>query len=404
MNDPVPGVIDGHPQPKIEAASLSLRVPPPRAVRFRRGLILTLSALGAGGVMVVAVMALNPSHHEGGQVSQSEPQIASGHLPDLLAKAPASYADMAKPGNTPTDPAFQNGSPTLQASFDAQPMPRGFVPVGSATGSSAFEEAQTSRRAARSSAVLVALHPISDRQGVVAATSDEGAGSAGILSSPELQNAREGQPHMPSSNRAQGGQTALGEHAIVPPVSPWVVSAGTIISASLITGVNSDLPGEVTAQVTQNVFDSATGNVLLIPQGARLIGRTGDTVAYGQTRAVILWHRLLFPDGSSLDLDKQPAADAMGHAGLSDQINNHSWALIKGIALSTLLGVGTELSFGESDGRLVRALRESTEANADRASQQITSKNLDVHPTLSVRPGWPVTIIVDQDLVLRPWS
>jgi type IV secretion system protein VirB10 len=185
--------------------------------------------------------------------------------------------------------------------------------------------------------------------------------------------------------------------------SPWTLSAGTIIPASLITGLNSDLPGMVIAQVSQNVSDTATGRTVLIPQGARLIGSYDSMVAYGQRRALLVWQRIVFPDGSSIALDKMPATDTAGYSGLMDRVDSHSWQLIKGIALSTLLGVGTELSLGSSESDLVRAVRESAQQNAAHAGDQITSRNLDVQPTLTVRPGWPVRAIVQKDLVLRPW-
>jgi type IV secretion system protein VirB10 len=176
-----------------------------------------------------------------------------------------------------------------------------------------------------------------------------------------------------------------------------------MIPASLITGLNSDLPGMVIAQVTENVSDTATGRTVLIPQGARLIGSYDSGVAYGQRRALLVWQRIVFPDGSSIALDKMPATDLAGYAGLEDKVDFHSWQLLKGIALSTLLGLGTQLSLGSSESDLVRAVRESAQQNAAHAGDQITSRNLDVQPTLTVRPGWPVRAIVQKDLVLKPW-
>ncbi len=185
---------------------------------------------------------------------------------------------------------------------------------------------------------------------------------------------------------------------------PWTLSAGTIIPASLITGLNSDLPGVVIAQVTENVRDSAAGRTILIPQGAKLIGSYDSRASYGQRRALLVWNRIVFPDGSSVGLDKMPAADAAGYSGLSDGVNSHTWQLVKGIVLSTILGVGTELSLGSSESDLVRAVRESAQQNAADAGQQLTARNLDIRPTITVRPGWPVRVIVNEDLVLQPWT
>jgi type IV secretion system protein VirB10 len=176
-----------------------------------------------------------------------------------------------------------------------------------------------------------------------------------------------------------------------------------VIPASLVTGLNSDLPGMVIAQVTQNVRDSATGRTVLIPQGARLIGTYDSAVAFGQRRALLVWTRIVLPDGSSIRLDNMPATDMSGYAGVEDRVDSHTWALLKGAAISTLLGVGTQLGIGGSGSELVRALRESTQQNAANAGDRIAMRNLDVQPTIRVRPGWPVRAIVNKDLVLQPW-
>ena len=179
--------------------------------------------------------------------------------------------------------------------------------------------------------------------------------------------------------------------------------AGTIIPASLVTGLNSDLPGMVIALVTENVFDTVTGQYLLIPQGTRLIGRYHSVVAFGQERALVAWQRLIRPDGSSIVIDNLPATDTEGYAGLADRVDIHTWQLLRGIALSTLLGVGTELSLGDDESDLVAAIRESTQENVDRAGQRIVERNLDIPPTINVRPGWPLRVIVNRDIVLSPY-
>jgi type IV secretion system protein VirB10 len=192
-------------------------------------------------------------------------------------------------------------------------------------------------------------------------------------------------------------------HALQIPASPHQVMAGSVIAASLITGLNSDLPGLVVAQVTENVYDTVTGRTLLIPQGARLIGSYDSVIAFGQSRALLVWRRIILPDGSSIQIDNLPATDAAGYAGLEDEVDFHTWRLIKGVVLSTLLGVGTELSLGGEESDLLRALRESTQQNVNRAGQRITERNLNIQPTITVRPGWPLRVIVHKDLMLRPY-
>ncbi|WP_224761457.1 TrbI/VirB10 family protein [Brevundimonas aurantiaca] len=203
------------------------------------------------------------------------------------------------------------------------------------------------------------------------------------------------------------GQQATGgtanSHALQTPTSPWQVMAGTVIAASLITGLNSGLPGLVTAQVTENVYDTVTGRTLLIPQGSRLVGSYDSVVAFGQSRALLVWQRIILPDGASIRIDNLPATDAAGYAGLEDRVDYHTWRLLKGVALSTLLGVGTELTL-EDESDLVRAVRESSQQSASQAGQQIVTKNLDIQPTITVRPGWPLRVVVHSDLTLRPWA
>jgi type IV secretion system protein VirB10 len=192
-------------------------------------------------------------------------------------------------------------------------------------------------------------------------------------------------------------------HTLQMPASPYQVMAGSVIAASLITGLKSDLPGEVTAQVTENVYDSVSGQFLLIPQGARLIGTYDSVVAFGQSRVLLVWLRIIMPDGSSIEIDNLPASDTAGYAGLEDQVDYHTWALIKGVALATLLGVGTELTFGSNESDLLKAIRQSTQQNVNQAGQRITEKNLNIQPTLTDRPGLPLRVIVHKDLVLRPY-
>ncbi|WP_322965367.1 TrbI/VirB10 family protein [Sphingomonas fuzhouensis] len=201
---------------------------------------------------------------------------------------------------------------------------------------------------------------------------------------------------------ARDAGSDLNASGLAAPLSPNSLLAGSVIPASLITGLNSDLPGMVTAQVTRNVFGSVTGNILLVPQRSRLIGKYDSVVAFGQRRALVVWQRLVLPDGSSIRLDNMPATDASGYAGLVDKVDFHTWTLLKGVTIATLLGVGSELSIG-GDGDLVQAIRQSAQTNAARAGDQITQRNLDIQPTITIRPGAPVRVLVTRDLILAPW-
>jgi type IV secretory pathway VirB10-like protein len=189
------------------------------------------------------------------------------------------------------------------------------------------------------------------------------------------------------------------------PASPFVVQAGTIIPAALITGVRSDLPGQITAQVTENVYDSPTGRFLLVPQGTRLIGVYDSQVSFGQSRVLLVWSRLIMPNGRSIVLERQPGADTAGYAGLEDEVDNHWGALFKAALLSTLLGVGSELGAGSdigtgNNGGLIQALRLGASDSLNQTGQKVVQRNLNIQPTLTIRPGFPVRVMVNHDLIL----
>jgi type IV secretory pathway VirB10-like protein len=188
------------------------------------------------------------------------------------------------------------------------------------------------------------------------------------------------------------------------PASRYVVQAGAVIPAALITGIRSDLPGQVTAQVTENVYDSPTGRYLLIPQGAKLIGLYDSQISFGQDRVLLVWTRLIMPNGRSIVLERQPGADTQGFAGLEDEVDQHWGRLFMAAALSTLLGVGSELGATNNDNAIVTALRRGSTESLNQTGQQIVRRNLNIQPTLTIRPGFPVRVIVNRDLVLAPYQ
>ena len=168
--------------------------------------------------------------------------------------------------------------------------------------------------------------------------------------------------------------------------------------------MRSDLPGQVTAQVTQDVYDSPTGKILLIPHGARLVGQYDAQIAFGQTRALLVWNRLIMPNGRSIVLERQPGADTQGYAGLEDEVDNHWGTLFKAAILSTLLSVGSEAGMsGNNNGSLSEAIQQGMSQSVHQTGQQVVSRSLNVQPTITIRPGFPVRVIVTHDLVLEPY-
>ena len=194
--------------------------------------------------------------------------------------------------------------------------------------------------------------------------------------------------------------------SLTAPLSRFIVRGGTVIPATLISGINSDLAGQIMAQVSQNVYDSATGKYLLIPQGTRLIGAysTGDIV-YGQERLMVAWQRLIYPDGKVLDLGAMPGADVSGYSGFKDQVDNHWWKLISssflmsGIVAMVAVAADDDDSSGDDDGTNVSdEMRQAMATQFGNVIAQVIQRNLNIAPTLQVRPGYRFNVMVTKDM------
>ena len=386
---------------KVDPETLVLRARPVRAIRFKRGAIVALAAAASVSVAAVSWVALKP--HALQLASQpDDTSVPAKASADALGALPASYGEAPRLG--PPLPG-DLGRPIVEHQNAMLPQPAaGPDPRPAQTIEAARERAAAERKAARESGLLVQPGG-REAQSASAQIERPGGGEAApaqaklALDPDRDPNAQQRKADFVA---AADSKPATNPHRLQAAPSPYLLSAGSVISASLLTGLRSDVPGLVTAQVTERVFDSPTGRILLIPQGARLIGSYDSVVAFGQRRALVVWQRLVFPDGSSLALDNVPAADPSGYAGLADKVDFHTWALLKGVVLSTLLGVGSSISFsGESD--LVQAIRQSTQQNGARAGDQLTSRNLQVQPTITIRAGAPVRLVVHRDLVLAPW-
>jgi type IV secretion system protein TrbI len=390
---------------KLDPETLVLRGKPSPVIRFKRGVVIGIAALGSVAIIGVTWVALQPAALKLVSGSQSQADLNRKRPPEALAGTPATYGDIPKLG--PPLPG-DLGRPILVA--QQKIATEEDAPVGMDQAAQAAEAERqrllAEQRKVREAGVMISLaQPLAPQAaaGIAPAAESDGDGErAGPLLDPERDPNAQG--NKIAFAKARGDDEDVNPHLLQRAATPYILSAGSVISASLITGLNSDLPGFVTAQVTENVYDSPTGRSLLLPQGSRLIGSYDSVVAFGQSRALLVWQRIILPDGSSIRIDNAPATDASGYAGLSDKVDFHTWRLIKGVALSTLLGVGTELTFGGNESDLIRALRESTQENASQAGQQLVTKNLAIQPTIKVRPGWPLRIIVHKDLVLRPWA
>lgn len=391
---------------KADPETLVLRGAPGRVIRFRRSAIIAIAALGSTAIVGAAWVALKPVAFRVVAGNDDRGDGSAKGSADVLADAPRSYGDVPRLG--PPLPG-DLGRPILeqQRAIGASPPPAG--PDQAVQAAEAERQRiAAERKAARESGVMMQLSG-ANRAAVAEPEAPSAARPASVGEADpklDLDPARDpnGQQRKADFAAAKDGAGDGNPHPLMPAASPWILNAGSVIAAGLITGLNSDLPGLVTAQVTENVHDTVTGRILLIPQGSRLIGSYDSVVAFGQKRALVVWQRIILPDGSSVRIDNVPATDAAGYAGLSDKVDVHTWQLLKGVVLSTLLGVGTELSFGSSESDILRAIRESAQQSGARAGDQIVTRNLNVQPTIRVRPGWPLRVVVHKDIVLRPWQ
>lgn len=371
--------------PTDTAAAMRLRADPPRVTRISRKVIIGLgvvAGLGIGAALIYGLQRPDRTAAPEELITTDRRQPADG-LRDL----PGSYDAIPRLG--PPLPGDLGGG-ILDAQQRGQPVAA--PSLAPPTMDPAEQQRLAELEAARVSDLFFQTRP-----GAPATTGFQmqpAAPGTGLAATPET-DPREAFLTAPTDRRT------VAPDRTQPPASPWLLQAGSVIPAALITGIRSDLPGQITAQVTQNVYDSPTGSLLLIPQGTRLIGAYDDSVIAGQRRVLLVWTRLIFPDGQSLVLERQPGADAAGFAGLEDRVDNHWASVLRAAGLSTLLAVGAELSLDEED-RLARALRDGALDTINEAGQRIVQRQLEVPPTLTIRPGFPVRVIVTRDLVFAP--
>jgi type IV secretion system protein VirB10 len=260
----------------------------------------------------------------------------------------------------------------------------------------------------RDAARLSRLFATVNGRGPEAAASAQASERPGAMFSPDDAFAQNGQDRKLAFVNASVDRRTTSPDRVSPPASPYVVQAGTVIAGALITGIRSDLPGQITAQVTENVFDSPSGRFLLVPQGARLIGTYDSQVTAGQSRVLLVWTRLIMPNGRSIVLERQQGADAAGYSGLSDEVDNHVRQLVGAALLSTLLSMGSEVNAGTNlntnNAAIIQALRQGFGNAISRTGQQLVGQQMNIQPTLTVRPGFPVRVIVNRDLVLEPYQ
>ncbi|MFS3136295.1 TrbI/VirB10 family protein [Gluconacetobacter sacchari] len=379
---------DGAPlAPPASSPDLRLRAERPRVVRLSRTVIWSLGGIGVIAVAFALGYALDASHRPPpgpAGADTASPPAAAG-----LDNLPKDYAGVPKLG-----PALPGdlGRPILHAQQQGKSIPT------NAIGNEDARRAQQEIDAAIGSKLFASIEAREQHDGQpipTLATASPGQGQGTLDTGPQ------------AGNRAflagQPDRQTISPDRIMPLASPYVVQAGTVIAGALNTKISSDLPGQIVGHVTQNVYDSPTGRYLLIPQGSTLSGAYNSGISFGQQRTQIIWTRLIFPNGESLVLEKLPGADAIGESGLSDEVNNHWGQLFKAALVTTLLSVGSEAGTSQSENNLAQAIRSGASNGFSMVGNRLVDRSLNVQPTLTDRPGLPLTVVLSRDWILKPY-
>jgi type IV secretory pathway VirB10-like protein len=388
------------------SASMRLRAERPRVTRLSRKVLAGGAAIGSIAIFGAIFWALQ--NNRSPTTAPPELYTTDHHnVADGLTGLPRDYAGIPRQA-PPLGPALPGdlGRPIL----NGQSAPSAGIPTIDSEQQRLGQEIEAARLSR-----LFASTSIRELAPSIAQAASVGTSSTTVPN-------QTSQPAQPSADDAfaQNGQDrklafvnasvdrrTTSPDRVAASALSYVVQAGNVISASMITGIRSDLPGQIIAQVTENVYDSPTGRFLLIPQGTRLIGVYDSQVAFGQLRVLLVWTRLIMPNGRSVVLERQPGADTAGYAGLEDEVDNHWGTLFKAALLSTLLGVGSELGSTSGTGSnsdVISALRRGSSDSLNQIGQKVVQRNLNIQPTLTIRPGFPVRVIVNRDLVLEPYK
>ena len=390
---------DARPLTGEPVAPMRLRAEPPRVTRLSRKVLAGLGLVGSLSIGGALIYALQTRDSGGGntELYSTENHATADGLNGLPRDYTGPVLGPALPGDL--------GRPILDAQNRGQPMPAPGMgapqPGLSAEEQRRLQELEAARTARlfASTETRTAAPPAATANATPPPIPD--LTSLGLAPQPATPSAQDRQ--LAFLNQA-ADRRIVAPDRVVAPASLNILQAGAVIPAALITGIRSDLPGQITAQVTENVYDSPTGRILLVPQGTRLIGQYDNGVGFGQRRVLLVWNRLIMPNGRSIVLERQPGADAEGYAGLEDGVDYHWGELFKAAALSTLLSIGANTGSSSDESDLLSAIRDGASDSIGQTGRQIVQRQLNIAPTLTIRPGFPVRVIVTRDLVLEPYG
>ncbi len=397
-------VSDPHPHPdEALAAQLRLRPERPRVTRLSRKVLAGLGGIvgiAVFGAMIWALQSRSARQDNGTELYSTDHKTTA----DGLQTLPKDYAGLPRDTAPPPRTVPQLGPP-LPGDLGRPILAAQGQGASSAELDTGEQRIVQENEAARVSHLFASTNVRQAQASATTSTANSASNVAGSDTKPPLDpdSLQNMQDRKLAFVNAPADKRTVSSDRLEGLPSRYVVQAGAVIPAALITGIRSDLPGEITAQVTENVYDSPTGRYLLVPQGARLIGQYDSQISFGQSRVLLVWNRIIMPNGKSIVLERQSGADGQGYAGLEDGVDYHWGNLIQAVAISTLLGISSELVLN-SNNSLVQALRTGSQDTVNQTGQQLVRRQLNVQPTLTIRSGFPVRVIVNRDLMLAPYK
>ena len=351
--------------PQTPGPDLSIRARAPSPRRLSRKVLLA-GAIAAASVVTLALF-YGLSERPRRNAAEADAVAAAGGPPESIRNAASQYeaGDLPDGRLDPPQDMLWGDHPPPQAAELAPPQDASWRSGGANSGAGAGPVAPDAQTLARGSPIIFASR-------------DEARGVE-----------REDEGRLDSR--------------LVPPRSRYELIAGSVIPAALVTALNSDLPGSVIAQVTSNVYDSVSGDYLLIPQGSRLIGEYRAAPSYGDRRLLLVWNRLIFPNGWSISLRGMQGADPSGASGVRDRTDNHLGRLAGAVALSAIVSVVADNAEDDDQNNFSQSVGDAAAAEAARTGGRIIDRELQVRPTLRVRAGASVRVLVTRDIQLRPY-
>lgn len=402
------------PAGKVSPETVALRAQPRSVTRLNRRTLAVLAGGLSAAVLGATIWSLQPPKPRSGSDPTELYNVDRGSRSEGLDRLPSDYSKLLPPPPELGPPLPGDLGPAIvQSQRPATPSytTSGHDPAEAERlarlkeGEEAAASSVFFRTGGQRPAMAATAQPAADAA-TLAGFDPLAAGPASTAAQPPDPTAVQNRQEQKEAFLQAGTTETRNSGSLQLPASPYQVMAGTVIAGALVTGIKSDLPGDVIGTVTEPVYDTATGKHLLIPQGSRILGRYNSQVSYGQSRVQVVWNRIILPDTSSLTLDNLVGTDPAGYAGLEDGVDWRWDRVFAGAALTTLLGIGAELAAPENrqDGdRVIIAGRDGLQDRVNQVGQEMTRRNMNIQPTLTERPGLPVRIIVNRDLVLRPY-